>query len=441
MNNFRTFQATWLLVALSVPVAGADKAPELLAELVGKLQGGLANLESVLDRYNRIESAGKMDIFERHAIHRGLLKEISARRDPALDARTRAYLGRTEKSTFPARVLMLKVFMGREFPAPEAERALLLEELARGKDARLATWAMRLLAESRWSGSVEALLRILAAEERAGKFDGLIAQQATSELFRILGAEAIRGGSGKIREAWEKMKMKVPASPAYTLGAGAVATGTFFGDRISPRSVFCLDASSSMLERVSRREASTGKTAVGPEKGKKSSTRKRDEEGEGWGPLNGGGELKIDVAKKELVQVLKSLQPSFQFNILTYNSTYYPWQSRGSIKLVEAKASAVESACSFVSSLKTDQFTNIHDTIAAALEVPGVDTVYLLSDGVPTKGGSPADIERRVGALNYLLGARVLTYGFTSEKAGDFDEEFMKRLARDNWGWYRRLNR
>ena len=138
--------------------------------------------------------------------------------------------------------------------------------------------------------------------------------------------------------------------------------------------------------------------------------------------------------------MLKGLQPKSLFNILSYNSTFHSWQKQSALKLVEATASAVESASAFVRELKTDPMTNIHDTLAAALQVPDVDTIYLLSDGVPTKGGSPAEIERRAGALNYLRCARILTYGFTSDKPGDFDEAFMKRLAEQNRGWYLRVN-
>ena len=38
--------------------------------------------------------------------------------------------------------------------------------------------------------------------------------------------------------------------------------------------------------------------------------------------------------------------------------------------------------------------------------------------------------------MNYLLGVRVVTYGFTGS-----DEKLMKDLADRNWGWYRALNK
>ena len=71
-----------------------------------------------------------------------------------------------------------------------------------------------------------------------------------------------------------------------------------------------------------------------------------------------------------------------------------------------------------------------------ALKVKGVETIYLLSDGAPSRGGGPEEIKKRFAALNYLLGVRVVTYGFTGS-----DEKLMKDLAGRNWGWYRALNK
>ena len=90
----------------------------------------------------------------------------------------------------------------------------------------------------------------------------------------------------------------------------------------------------------------------------------------------------------------------------------------------------------FARSLQPGSGTNIHDSLVLALKVKGVETIYLLSDGAPSRGGGPAEIKKRVSAMNYLLGVRVVTYGFTGS-----DEKLMKDLAGNNWGWYRALNK
>ena len=90
----------------------------------------------------------------------------------------------------------------------------------------------------------------------------------------------------------------------------------------------------------------------------------------------------------------------------------------------------------FARGLQPGSGTNIHDSLVLALKVRGVETIYLLSDGAPSRGGGPAEIKKRVEAMNYLLGVRVVTYGFTGS-----DEKLMKELANKNWGWYRALNK
>ena len=91
--------------------------------------------------------------------------------------------------------------------------------------------------------------------------------------------------------------------------------------------------------------------------------------------------------------------------------------------------------------MTTGRGTNVYEAIRVALGFPGVDTIYLLSDGSPTRGGNVPEIEKHVQLRNYLKGVRVITYGFASEREGEFDEAFMQRLAGNNCGWYRRLSR
>jgi hypothetical protein len=150
---------------------------------------------------------------------------------------------------------------------------------------------------------------------------------------------------------------------------------------------------------------------------------------------------KVEIVREELLRALSGLQSHSSFNILGYNATPSAWRAeRGGLKLHRAGTETIESARAWTRALEVATGTNIHDTLAAALDVPEVETIYLLSDGVPSRGGGTAEVERRAAAMNYLRGVRIVTYGFTAEGEGAYDEEFMKRLARNNWGWYRRLN-
>ncbi len=421
--------AACFLMLLVVPAPAEEKTRGLVDVLVERLRAHPSALEAVLASYNTIESEQKLGVFERHDLHEGLLKELRALKHPVLARASAAVLARTETLGFPSRVIVLKAMVGDNFPAPREERLAHLVKAARSRDERMAVWGVRLLGASRWPESIDALNSILAEEERAGKFDGFLLNLVHGELFGVLGAEAVRGGSGKVRDAWEKSGKKLPATAVHELSSADRGTTAFFGDRIYPRVVFCIDVSTSMLQNaeLSGEAEPAGRTAV------------RGGAKKSWKPTV--VKPKVEIVREELLKALKGLQPTFKFNILSYSTAYHAWQGKAPVKLLTATESAVKSAQEWVRGLKNSSGTNIHDTLAAALEIPEVETVYLLSDGAPSVGGGPPEIERRVAALNYLRGARILTYGFTGRTREDFDEEFMKRLAKQNWGWYRRLNR
>lgn len=111
------------------------------------------------------------------------------------------------------------------------------------------------------------------------------------------------------------------------------------------------------------------------------------------------------------------------------------------MRLQPASGRNIDSAAAYARGLEVGRGTNIHDAVKTSLPVDELETIYLLSDGEPSVGGDKGQIERMLRAENYLRAVRVVTYGFTPEGSGSFDEEFMRRIARNNWGWYRRLNR
>jgi hypothetical protein len=404
-----------LLGLTAAPLARADEADDVLEYLADKLSGGSSSISSALSQYSRIERSERYDVFKRYKIHRGLLRALRKESNDALATAAARILRRPSTSNFPAQVLLMKALIGSSFPAPRRERIAYLADMAKDDDYRLSIWGLRLLGDSRWPESVDALIEIMRREEEAGRVpEGLLWNFTAMELFRLLGAKAAQGGSGAIKKNWEEMGRKLPDDPSYEMGAGGEGGGVtmvFFGDRISPRSVFAIDTSTSM-----RRNATLRRPAPGD---------------------SGGSQPKVEIVKGELERAVSGLQPFCKFNILSYNSTYYPWT--GGLQLITATSSRVKSAVSHARGLEVSPGTNIHDTLAAGLTVPDVETIYLLSDGAPSRGGGPPEIRRRVEAMNYLKGIRVVTYGFAGK--GGADEGLMKWLAKNNWGWYRRLNK
>lgn len=418
-----------LLLLLLCP-AGAvarSEAREFLERLVAKIEAGPSSISSVLRQYNQVERSGRWDIFARHELHRGLLAALRKVDDPAFGRQARSFLKLSDRTHEAAKILLLKTVPGDRFPASREERIEMLLAAAKGRHVRLSLWGVRLLADSRWPEAVDALIDLLRHEEVAGKAEMLRWNMVSSELYRLMGTSAPQGTpAGTIREIWEKMGRKLPSRPVHGIAPVGSVTVSFFGDLISPNAVFAIDASTSMrqLATMSSGEGRGATTVKGKER-----------------RPSGPREKKVVIVKRELERALQTLRPHYKFNVLGYNSTYIPWKGSGSLKLYDATSRNLGSAIQFTRDLAVDPGTNIHDSVSAALTVPEVETIYLLSDGKPSVGGGPEKIERRVAALNYLLGVRIVTYGFTPEGGGSFDEGFMKRLAAANWGWYRRLNR
>lgn len=423
----RLVSATLCGFALMLGVPGASDAGEeherILEGLVGRLGDSPRDVVEVLKRYSRLEDSSRLDIYGRREVHEGLLEELRRRGHPSLEEAAERVFDLSERSYFAAQVLMMKATIGSKFPGSRDRKTGWLLEKARSTDDRISRWALHLLAETRWSGAIDGMLDLLAELEREGDRESLLWHVTSTELYRALGRIAASRDATRTREQWEASDRKVPRDPDYTLDRETVTVTSFFGDPISPRAAFLIDTSTSMLQRTTLRA------------GKRGVTR-------GAGPRGGGSEeRKVDIVKEELVHALHTLRPGFEFNVLVYNASYRPWQgSPRRVRLVDVTSASLREAITFARGLEVSPGTNIHDTTVAALEIPEVETVYLLSDGVPSRGPKQAEILRRVRAMNYLLGARIVTYGFTATEGGSFDEGFMKKLATENWGWYRRLN-
>ena len=137
---------------------------------------------------------------------------------------------------------------------------------------------------------------------------------------------------------------------------------------------------------------------------------------------------KLAVAKGELWRCLKKLPPNVRFNIVIFHTEFTPWRKR----LVKASGGAKKSAIEFVSQLSPQMDTNIYDAVAFAMSDPSVDTIYLLSDGLPNCGRvpTPEAVLREVRRLNLTRRVVINTIAFGTEEGIDF----MKRLAAENGG-------
>lgn len=422
----------------------AEPRPEdLVAALRKKIREKPGSVASVLRSYNAAEKNAKLNVRVRYRLHEGLLEELRSIEHAALRKAASAFLKRSGAGNFPAQVLLVKTVIAPKFPADRSTRiALLIDTARRTKNRRLAAWSVRMLAESAWPEAIDALINLLEEEEKSGRFFEALFHAVKSELYRVLGGDVAQVGSQKIRQLWEASGKRLPDEPDQTVGA-TKRTVAFFGDRVVPGSVFCIDASGSMADETRLRKAAadgSGRTRVG-DTPQIAVTPK---------------EPKLDIVKRELKSALNGLHPSWGFNLARYGDAadfWRPGKPGARVKLVDAREKSIRAAVEFTQQLVADGRTNIHDTLVQALSIPEVDTIYLLSDGEPTLGGGMRAIERSVASMNYLRGVRIITYGFRAEERFQLGrrrgrrgrdatshEEFMKRLALFNWGWYRRLN-
>ncbi len=154
---------------------------------------------------------------------------------------------------------------------------------------------------------------------------------------------------------------------------------------------------------------------------------------------------KIERARKELLDTLASLDPEVRFNILLFNDSIQAFQDEP----VEAREKTLEEAKTFIENAKAEGGTNIFDALNFALQIKSMglmtrfgenlnlDTVFLLSDGVPTTGLviDSKEIQRIIMNGNRHARIRINTIYF-----GAGHSRFMRDLAEHNFGKYIRID-
>jgi len=191
---------------------------------------------------------------------------------------------------------------------------------------------------------------------------------------------------------------------------------TFFGTTISSkRVIFIIDVSGSMNKAYKRRWGGEKPRTALPGEEEKSEKKV----------------TKIAMAKKELIGAIRRLERDVKFNIVFYNQKFNAWKQ----KIVPAIYNNKEEAIRFVRNFKAEGRTNIYDTLEFALSDNEVNTIYLLSDGLPNEGAytEPATIIEKITEMN--RGRRVIinTISFGLSNKG---KNFLRELAKRNGGLF-----
>ncbi len=94
------------------------------------------------------------------------------------------------------------------------------------------------------------------------------------------------------------------------------------------------------------------------------------------------GRTRKEVVDEELAAVLEALPEATRFNLVPYTGEPWPWQER----LVPATRGTVSEAVRWFRDRREQGSGNVWDAALLALADPEVDTLVVLTDGVPTGG-------------------------------------------------------
>ncbi|MBI3836680.1 MAG: VWA domain-containing protein [Planctomycetia bacterium] len=146
---------------------------------------------------------------------------------------------------------------------------------------------------------------------------------------------------------------------------------------------------------------------------------------------------RIMAAKRELIKAIGNLPERASFGIVVFNSSVSVWQKQ----LVPATQNAKLAAIAYVGSQDTAANTASYDALETAFNFD-TEAIYFLSDGAPNGGKIPApvDIVAAITAINRVRRVSLYTIGIGVGFPGGPLDLFLKTLAEQNLGLYRRVD-
>ena len=178
-------------------------------------------------------------------------------------------------------------------------------------------------------------------------------------------------------------------------------TASFYGVQVDSRHVcFVLDTSGSMEDAASGR----GTTS------------------------RSGRTTRMEVAKRELSNTLNQLLNGVHFNIITFDSKVTSYEK----SLIELTPKSRQKALKAIEKWRAGGGTAIYNGLRRALYDPDVETIYLMTDGVPTEGDIVAEDEIRARIRELIEGRGIRIHGIAIGKSSSL----LRGLAKDSGGQY-----
>ena len=144
----------------------------------------------------------------------------------------------------------------------------------------------------------------------------------------------------------------------------------------------------------------------------------------------GGAPTDFDRAVKETLKVAARMRDGALFNVILFGSEVHPW-AKTLIRLTKQSRADLGK---HLSAQKPTGGTNLYDALEFAIKMPGVDSIFLLSDGFPSDGKfqDRRNILREIGKLNKRRRIQIHCVAL------GWDSTLLKELAAQTGGTYRR---
>jgi HEAT repeat protein len=279
------------------------------------------------------------------------------------------------------------------------------------------------------------------------KNDGRLRVEINDALVGLTGVN--KHGDPAAWKAWWEQNREAVGKGTYvpkasdSAGApGKNTTMTFYGIPVESRSIiFVLDRSGSMIEPS---DWEVPKEAVSSAGGA----------GEPGSDIKKTGDRKIDIARWQLKKAIAQMAEGSDFNICFFSHEFVMLSD----KMLKMSAATRKQAFDWIDKLDPYGGTNTFDALEKALgyaasgisgeklQKSGVDTICLVTDGLPTAGqvADAKEIVARIRTLNKTRKVKIHTVGvFTVSKGADAAKElkekeegmkFLKQLAEENGG-------
>jgi Mg-chelatase subunit ChlD len=160
-----------------------------------------------------------------------------------------------------------------------------------------------------------------------------------------------------------------------------------------------------------------------------------------------GGQSRLQRAREELDRQLGSLGPGETFSMIAFADGTLLFRPQ----LVSATAANVQDAERFLDGLTPDGDTDLEDALDAALAMPGVNVVYVITDGVPRTPDhdytKPKDFDALASRIDNAnrQNARVFAIGLLGPNPDGTDESaqasaLLEQIASDSGGTFKPIS-